>query len=103
MANHKSALKRDRQNKVRRSRNTAYKSKAKNIVKEVRLAISNNNPEQARLSLDKATSILHKIQSKGIIHKNTARRKISRLSLQVNKMMSTGFQDNKEEILNSPG
>jgi len=102
LANHKSAIKRDKQNKVRRSINMAYKTRAKSAVKKVRLAIAGNKVEDARLSLNEATSILHKIKSKGIIHRNTANRKISRLTLQVNKIAAISSQENKDEILSSP-
>jgi small subunit ribosomal protein S20 len=43
-------------------------------------------PEQARETLDKAVSIIQKSASKGVIHKNQAARKVSRLTLQVNKL-----------------
>jgi len=97
MATHKSAIKRDRQSKAQRLRNMAYKTRAKNAIKEVRLAIANKKTEDARLSLSKATSVLQKIQSKGVIHKNTASRKISRLGLQVNKLATMSTQANKGE------
>ena len=97
VATHKSAIKRDTQSKARRLRNMAYKTRAKTAVKEVRLAIADKKIEDARLSLRKATSVLQRIQSKGVIHKNTARRKISRLALQVNRLTATGSPGNKDE------
>lgn len=97
MATHKSAIKRDRQSKAQRLRNIAYKTKARTAIKEVRLAIGDKKIEDARLSLIKATSVLQKIQSKGVIHKNTASRKISRLALQVNKLPTVSSQGNKDE------
>ena len=102
MATHKSAIKRDRQSKGRRLRNMAYKTKAKTAIKEVRIAIADKKVEEARVSLRKATSALQKIQSKGVIHKNTARRKISRLALQVNKLSATSSQGNKDEKSGPP-
>ncbi len=102
MATHKSAVKRDKQNKAQRLRNMAYKTRAKNAIKEVRLAIANKIIEDARLSLNKAISILQKIQSKGVIHKNTAGRKISRLTLQVNKLANMNSQGNKDEKSGPP-
>ena len=86
MATHKSALKRDRQNKTRRLRNLAYKTQAKTAIKEVRLAIANKDIEAAKKSLTKTVSILQKVQSKGVLHRNSASRKISRLTRQVNKL-----------------
>ena len=97
MATHKSAIKRDRQSKEQRSRNIAYKTRAKTAIKEVRLAIADKKIEDARLSLRKAASVLQKVQSKGVIHKNTASRKISRLALQVNKLGTMSPQENKDE------
>ena len=84
MANHKSALKRARQNEVRRMRNKSTKTRIKNIVKDVRLAVSEKSKESALTKLDTAKSIVDKAAKKGVIHKKTASRKISRLSKIVN-------------------
>ena len=86
MANHKSALKRAKQNEIQRIRNKGYKTSVKKAVKEVRSAIAENTADQARKTLDKAVSIIQKSASKGVIHKNQAARKVSRLTLQVNKL-----------------
>ncbi len=81
MANHKSALKRARQDEVRRMRNKAVKTRVKNIIKDVREAASKNESKESLLkSLDTAKSIIDKSAKKGVIHKKTASRKISRLS-----------------------
>ena len=79
MANHKSALKRARQDEVKRLRNMAYKTKMKHAVKQVRASVADNAADEAKESLVKAVSILQKTASKGIIHRNSASRKISRL------------------------
>lgn len=84
MANHKSALKRARQNEERRMRNKSTKTRIKNIVKDVRLDVSENSKESALMKLDTAKSIIDKAAKKGVIHKKTASRKISRLSKTVN-------------------
>ncbi len=84
MANHKSALKRARQNEIRRMRNKSVKTRVKNIVKDVRLAVSENSSETALKQLDIAKSVIDKAAKKGVIHGNTASRKISRLSKLVN-------------------
>ena len=97
MATHKSAIKRDRQSKAQRLRNMAYKTRGKSAIKEVRLATANKGIEDARLSLNKAVSVLQKTQSKGAIHKNTASRKISRLARQVNKLANTGSEGSRDE------
>ncbi|MDM8550580.1 30S ribosomal protein S20 [Desulfobacterales bacterium HSG2] len=83
MANHKSALKRARQNVVRRRRNRASKTRIKHVVKEIRLAVTGNSSESAN-KLDVAKSVIDKAAKKGAIHKRTAARKISRLSRLVN-------------------
>lgn len=86
MANHKSALKRAKQNEVRRIRNKSYKTSSKKAIKEVRAAVADGSAEEARDRLAKAVSILQKTVSKGVIHKNQASRKISRLTHQVNQI-----------------
>jgi small subunit ribosomal protein S20 len=81
LANHKSALKRVRQDEVRRLRNKATKTRVKNITKDVREAASSNeNKESFLKNLNTAKSIIDKSAKKGVIHKRTAARKISRLS-----------------------
>lgn len=85
MANHKSAIKRARQSEIRRLRNRGYKTQVKNAIKSVRASLSDNSPEQTRENLSTAISIIQKTVSKGVIHKKTASRKISRLSRQVNR------------------
>jgi small subunit ribosomal protein S20 len=102
LATHKSAIKRARQNRVRRTRNMAYKTRAKNAINEVRLAIENKAIEDARLSLSNAISILQEVQAKGIMHKNAASRKISRLALQVNSLAAMASEEDKGEKLDSP-
>jgi small subunit ribosomal protein S20 len=97
VATHKSAIKRGRQSKARRLRNMAYKTSAKTAIKEVGLAIANNDIERAKASLNKAVSILQKIQSKGVMHKNTASRKISGLARQVNRLATMSSEGNKDE------
>ncbi|MBW1720604.1 MAG: 30S ribosomal protein S20 [Deltaproteobacteria bacterium] len=89
MANHPSALKRARQNRVRRMRNMAYKTRVKTAIKKVRSAVDRNAAEEARESLIKAVSIIQKTASKGVIHKKNASRKISRLTRRVNQMASS--------------
>ena len=84
MAYHKSALKRARQNEDRRLRNKSVKTGVKNIVKEVRLNASELSKEAALKKLDTAKSKIDKAAKKGVIHKKTASRKISRLSKLIN-------------------
>ncbi len=79
MANHKSAIKRMRQNEERRIQNTSYKSSIKTAVKKFLRAAGEKSSEAQQL-LQNATSLLDKGVSKGVIHRNTASRKIAGLS-----------------------
>jgi len=89
LANHKSALKRARQNEVKRVRNKSYKTSVKKAVKEVRTALTANSPDQAQKSFKEAVSVIQKTASKGVIHKNQASRKISRLARQLNQIVAS--------------
>ena len=81
MANHKSALKRAGQNERRRLRNKAVQTRVKNVVKDVRLAVSKESGN-ALDPLKAAQSAIDKAAKKGVLHKKTASRKISRLTRQ---------------------
>jgi len=85
VANHKSALKRVKQNKKRYLRNKAYRTRLKNIVKQARLAINSADTQDLDQELKKAQKAIHKIKSKGVIHKNKAARLVSRLAKAANK------------------
>lgn len=89
MANHPSALKRARQNEVRRIRNKSYKTRVKKAVKDVRTAVAANALEQAQENFKKAVSIIQKTASKGVIHKNQAARRVSRLARGINRLSSS--------------
>jgi small subunit ribosomal protein S20 len=84
LANHKSALKRARQNDSRRLRNKSTRTRVKNLVKEVRQAVAGQSGADAAAELNIAKSAIDKAAKKGVIHRNTAARKISRLTKQVN-------------------
>ena len=84
MAIHKSALKRARQNENRSIRNKSVKTKVKNVSKAVRLAVSEASKEDAAKAFNTAKSTIDNAAKKGVIHRNTAARKISRLSKLVN-------------------
>ena len=86
MANHKSAIKRAKQNEVRRLQNKHYKTKVKHAVLKVRNIISGNSVDDAQDILKSAVSTIHKAVSNGVIHKNNAARKISRLTRQINQI-----------------
>ncbi|CAM2759033.1 MULTISPECIES: 30S ribosomal protein S20 [Helicobacter] len=86
MANHKSAEKRIRQTLKRTERNRFYKTRLKNIVKAVREAVAHNDVPKAQDALKVANKELHKFVSKGVLKKNTASRKVSRLNASVKKI-----------------
>lgn len=87
MANHKSAEKRNRQNKIRNARNTHIRSTMRTYVKKVRVAVAEGDSDCAQAMLEKAVPCIDKAAAKGVIHKATASRKISRLSKLVNTMV----------------
>jgi small subunit ribosomal protein S20 len=84
LADHASALKRARQNELRRLRNRMTKTRVKHIVKTVREEAAAAAKETANTKLNEAKSIIDKAAKKGAIHRKTAARKISRLSKLVN-------------------
>lgn len=84
MANHKSALKRARQNEIHRLRNKAVKTNVKSVVKDVRLSVGSESGEAAAGKLVEAQASIDKAAKKGVIHKRAAARKISRLAKLVN-------------------
>ena len=86
MANHKSAEKRNRQNKIRNARNTHIRSTMRTYVKKVRTAVAEGDQANAQALLEKAVPCIDKAAAKGVIHKATASRKISRLAKLVNAM-----------------
>jgi len=86
LATHLSAIKRARQNEKRRLRNLQIKSTVKSSVKKVRIAIAKKDVEGARNALSKAIPLIQKADSKGVFHKNTSARKISRLTREVNAL-----------------
>lgn len=88
MANHKSSKKRILQTVVKTERNRFYKTRLKNIVKEVEANVAENNSEKANTSFKVANKFIHKCISKGILKKNTAARKVSRLNKLVNNIAS---------------
>lgn len=86
MANIKSAKKRILVANERNARNKAAKSKVKTYVKKVEAAIESGDKKAANDALLAAISEIDKATKKGIYHKNTSARKVSRLTLAVNKM-----------------
>ena len=86
MANIKSAKKRIKVIETKTLRNKAIKSRVKTAIKKVDAAVAAGDKDLAKSSLNNAISEIDKACSKGVYHKNTASRKISRLNLSVNKL-----------------
>lgn len=86
MANIKSAKKRILVTEARTARNKSIKSAVKTSIKKVESAVTAKDKAAAQAALVAATSEISKAASKGVYHKNTAARKISRLTKAVNKI-----------------
>ena len=85
MANHKQADKRNRQRIKRRQRNLLHLSTMRTYIKRVRTALAEKDVETAQKWLPVALKAIDKAQSKGVVHRNTASRYVSRLTLAVQK------------------
>lgn len=85
MPNIRSAEKRMRQNKKRRERNRVYRTRARTFVKRARRLIAERKLDQAEETTQEACRALDKAASKGVIHKNNAARRKSRLMKRLNK------------------
>ena len=83
MANHKSAKKRIIRNENRSRINSARVSRIRTFVKKVEAAIASGNSDTAREALRAAQPELQRGVSRGVLHKNTVSRKISRLAARV--------------------
>ncbi len=89
MATHKSALKRQKQDEKRSRRNVHIRSTLKTLIKRVRLAVEAKDSDKARTTLAEVIPAIDKAKSKGVIHRNTASRKISRLTKLVSSLQSS--------------
>lgn len=83
MPQHKSAIKRVRQNKKRRERNRINRSRMRTAIKKV---FAETDKTKAEVFLKDAVSLIDKLSVKGIIHKNTAGRKKSQLTTYFNNL-----------------
>lgn len=83
MPQHKSAIKRMRQNKKRREHNNARRSKMRTLVKKV---LNTSEKEEAEKHLKEAISLIDRLAVKNIIHPNRAARKKSQLTTHVNNL-----------------
>ncbi|MDF2842727.1 MAG: hypothetical protein K0R00_1153 [Herbinix sp.] len=86
MANIKSAKKRILVNETKAARNKMIKSKVKTMIKKVDAAVAVSDKDLAKTNLVEAVSEIDKACSKGVFHKNTAARKVSRLTKAINSI-----------------
>ncbi|WP_138493295.1 30S ribosomal protein S20 [Paenibacillus pinistramenti] len=88
MPNIKSAIKRVKTSEKRRALNASQKSALRTVVKTADTALVNNDVEAAKAAIVAATKKLDKAATKGLIHKNAAARKKSRLAKKLNALTS---------------
>ena len=86
MATHKSAEKRIRQTAKRTAVNGARRSRVRTFVKKVEVAIATGDKEAARAAFVVAQPELHRAVTKGVFHRNTVSRKLSRLAARINRL-----------------
>jgi small subunit ribosomal protein S20 len=86
MANIKSAQKRIKVTQVKTLRNKMIKSSLKTTIKKFEVAVVGGNTEEAKVAYVNVTKALDMAASKGVIHKNMASRKKSRLAAKLNKI-----------------
>lgn len=86
MAHHKSAKKRIRQTARRTAVNRARVGRVRSFVKSVETAIAGGDRKAAEAALKSAQPELQRGATKGVIHRNTAARKLSRLSARIKKL-----------------
>ena len=79
MANTKSAEKRNRQNLRHRDRNRSRKSALRSAIKQVRAAVEEGDAEAAKAALPETLALIDRTSSRGVIHRNAAARRKSRL------------------------
>ncbi|HHZ82441.1 MAG TPA: 30S ribosomal protein S20 [Nitrospirales bacterium] len=86
---HTSTIKRARQAEQRRLRNKGVLSRVKGVVKKVRIAIQEKDGAATKTQLHAAQVALNKAASKGVMHRNTAARRVSRLARAANALTSS--------------
>lgn len=88
MAHHKSAKKRIRQTERRTEINRARTSRVRSYIKKVETAISTGDKTAAESALREAQPEIHRGVTRGVLHRNAAARKLSRLSARIRKLAS---------------
>ena len=85
MASHASALKAHRQSLKNREHNRQFRARLRNALKSIRAAINGDDLSAARAALKQTISLIDRMASKGVIHKNAASRYKSRLTTRLAK------------------
>ena len=88
MANHKDAAKRALQAVKRRLRNRAYRTRMRNQIAELRTVLTGKDPAAIQAEFREAVSVIQSLATKGVIHRNQAARRVSRLAAAVKKATS---------------
>ncbi|MCI0421540.1 MAG: 30S ribosomal protein S20 [Acidobacteria bacterium] len=88
MANHESAIKRNRQSQKRRTVNRSHAQRLRTQLKKIKLAIGAKNKEDVQKLLAPTLSLIDKSIQKGVLHKNAASRQKSRLMHGVNQLLA---------------
>jgi small subunit ribosomal protein S20 len=86
LANIKSQIKRNRQNEKRRVHNRVFRGRARTLISKAQAAIENESKDTAIEAVKLAISSLDKAAEKGVIHKNNAARRKSRLMKRLNEL-----------------
>jgi len=89
----RSAMKRLRQNEKRWLRNRLYRSRARTFIKKTRKLIEEGKLDEAQVAARQATSALDRAAIKGIIHKNNAARRKSRLMKRLNQALAVATEE----------
>ncbi len=89
MANIKSQIKRNKQNEKRRLRNRVYRGRARTFVQKARTAIETGIADTAQTATFDAIRALDKAAEKGVLHKNNAARRKSRLMKRLASLQKT--------------
>ena len=93
MATHKSAIKRNRQNAKKQLINQMRRTRVKSLTKDVLAAVETGDREIAQEALGKAVPVIQRAASRGTLHRNTASRKVSRLTKRVNTILSAPLDE----------
>ena len=87
MAHSKSAKKRIRVAERRQARNKPLRTEARTFVKKAEVAIATGDPDAAKMATVEAVSVLDRVANKGVIHRNNAARRKSRLMAKYNALV----------------